>query len=104
MTADQGSEPAIRATFLGPGGRPVKLTARTWRHITLRHPEVAPMLDHVRRAIEHPTDALPGREAGEQWLYLRVSSAPAPWLKVVVRYEAQGGGWVATAFLRRSKP
>lgn len=62
------------------------------------------MLDRIGSAVEGPSRDVPGRDADERWLYLSLESAPAPWLKVVVRYGEQGEGRVVTAFLRRKMP
>ena len=91
------------ATAIDPDGATVELTAERWRHITSGHPELAPLVDLVLRAVEAPDRRLPGRREGEAWFYLR-TVAPSRWLKVVVRYDATGRAWIVTAFARRSLP
>ena len=104
MTPEAGSAATALVTCADPDGRTVSLTEATWAHITSGHPELVQMLDQLRAAVEHPSRTLPGRTAGESWLYLELEAAPAPWLKMVVRYGEQGDGRVVTAFLRRALP
>jgi len=54
-----------------PRGREVLLTEHRWQHIVAGHPELAAHEEEVLRTIEAPTEALPGREADEEWFYLR---------------------------------
>ena len=104
MTPEAGSEATPLTTCADPNGRTVTLTEATWTHITAGHPELVRVLDQLGAAVEHPSRTLPGRTAGESWFYLELVAAPAPWLKVVVRYGEQGDGRVVTAFLRRALP
>lgn len=94
---------SLPATAIDPDGATVELTGERWRHITSGHPELAPLIDLVLRAIESPDRRLPGRREGQVWFYLR-TVAPSRWLKVVVRYEATGRALIVTAFARRSFP
>ena len=104
MTPAVSSEGKPPVIYSDPDGLTVTLTEATWAHITSGHPELVLMLDRIGAAVEHPSTALPGRTADERWLYLELKGAPAPWLKVVVRYGEQGDGRVVTAFLRRAMP
>jgi len=104
VTPAVSSEEKPPVTYTDPDGRMVTLSEATWAHITSGHPELDRMLDRIRAAVEHPSRALPGRAAAESWFYLELEGAPAPWLKVVVRYGEQGDGRVVTAFLRRAMP
>ena len=71
-------------------------------HITDRHPEIAPFLSDVLRAVRSPERRLSGRSGNEEWCYAR-TNAPRSWLKVVVAY-AGGRGHIVTAHARRSMP
>ena|SRR6185312_16792802 len=104
VTSEASDRATPPVTYSDPNGRTVILSEATWAHITSGHPELVQMLDRLRAAVEHPSRTLPGRTAGENWLYLELKEAPAPWLKVVVRYGEQGEGRVVTAFLRRAMP
>lgn len=84
-------------------GREVLLSPERWKHIVSGHPEIEVYEQEVRRAVESPTAVLPGREAGEEWLYLE-GAGPSRWLKVVVVFDREGSGRIITAFARRKKP
>lgn len=86
-----------------PDGRSVELVPERWQHILEGHPELGPYSEAVLDAVRAPTKRLPGREAAEEWFYLR-NAGPSRWLKVVVRYETPTSGRVVTAFARRSMP
>ncbi len=78
------------------------LSAERWQHIMTG----IPSWRRTRRmfcAIEAPTEALPGREADEEWFYLR-DAGPSRWLKVVVLFDTSVDGRIITAFPRRRKP
>lgn len=90
------------ASAVDPDGRRVELTEERWRHILAGHPELAPHLASVTRAILEPDQRRAGREVGEEWFYLE-NAGPSRWLKVVVHYEG-GRGRIVTAFARRSMP
>jgi hypothetical protein len=96
----------VIATVTDPDGKPVELTAERWAHIVHpdSHPKMAEYLSDVLRAIEQPTERLPGQVEGEEW-FLREDAGPGPgrWLHVVVSYEAHRG-LVVTAFPRRRIP
>jgi hypothetical protein len=81
----------------------VLLTTERWQHIVGGHPELAAYENSVLHAVEAPTEALPGREPDEEWLYLR-DAGPSRWLKVVVLFESSTSGRIITAFPRRRKP
>lgn len=75
-----------------------------WRHIVDGHPELRSLERQVVEAVERPTVRRLDRSSGEAWHYLDLRPPrPAPWLKVVVRYEEQET-LIVTAFLRRSMP
>ena len=93
----------IVATVLDPDGRSVDLTGERWAHITDGHPELAGYRNEVLETVRVPSRRGPGRTLGEEWFY-RESVGPSRWLKVVVRYELTGRGWIVTAFARRSMP
>lgn len=92
----------ILASAVDPDGRRVELTEERWRHVLDGHPELAPHLASVTRAIREPDQRRAGREVGEEWFYLE-GAGPSRWLKVVVHYEG-GRGRIVTAFARRSMP
>jgi|SRR3954447_13124200 hypothetical protein len=96
------AEEAI-ASVVDPEGRTVDLTAGRWAHITDGHPELAPFQDQVLDSVRAPSHRRPGRTPGEEWFYAE-AIGPSRWLKVVVRYETTGRGWIVTAFARRSLP
>lgn len=93
----------ILATVVDPDGRSVDLTGERWAHIADGHPELARYRNEVLETVRAPSRRGPGRSLGEEWFYgERVG--PSRWLKVIVRYEATGRGWIVTAFARRSMP
>jgi hypothetical protein len=81
----------------------VELSRDRWQHIVDGHPELALHEEEVLRAVEAPTEALAGREADEEWFYLR-DAGPSRWLKVVVVFASGTRGRIITAFPRRRKP
>jgi hypothetical protein len=87
---------------LDPDGRRVELTHERWRHIVAGHPELAPHIANVTRAVQEPDRRMSGQRDGEEWFYLE-GAGPSRWLKVVVHYEG-GLGRIVTAFGRRSMP
>ncbi len=93
----------IIATILDPDGRSVALSEARWEHITAGHPELRPYQESVLETVQAPTRLLAGRIPDEAWFY-RADAGPSRWLKVVVRYEATGGGRIVTAFARRALP
>lgn len=93
----------IIATVLDPDGRSVVLTEARWVHITAGHPELRKLRAAVVEAVHAPSRRLPGRSLGEAWFY-KADVGPSRWLKVVVRYDTIGSGWIVTAFARRSLP
>ena len=102
MTTHEG--PGIRAIAPDPDGVAIVLREERWGHIIANHPEVRPLQVSVMEAVSSPSHRRPGPSLGEVWFYLELpASAPAHWLKVVVRYD-QREGWIVTAFLRRSMP
>jgi hypothetical protein len=92
----------VLVSTLDPDGRRVELTEGRWRHIVAGHPELAPHLAAVTRAVREPDRRMAGRESNEEWFYLE-SAGPSRWLKVVVHFEG-GLGRIVTAFGRRSMP
>ncbi len=93
----------LLATVLDPDGRSGELDEGRWAHITQGHPELRQHLQAVLDTVRAPSRRLPGRSASEKRLYGE-KIGPSRWLKVVVRYEATGRGWIVTAFARRSLP
>jgi hypothetical protein len=93
----------IIASVLDPDGRSVVLSEARWAHITQGHPELRQHRQSVLEAVEAPSRRLSGRRTREEWFY-KADVGPSRWLKVVVRYEAAGNGWIITAFARRSLP
>ena len=93
----------LLATVVDPDGRSVDLAEERWAHITSGHPELARYRNDVLETVQEPTRRRPGRKLGEEWYY-RERTGPSRWLKVVVRYEPTGRGWIVTAFARRSMP
>src|SRR6266508_1199281 len=65
--ADDGG---VLASTLDPDGRRVELTEERWRHIVAGHPELAPHLAAVTRAIREPARRMAGRRDDEEWFYL----------------------------------
>jgi hypothetical protein len=92
----------VRARFEDQQGRTVELTAERWGHIAERHRDIGSLSDAVLRAVQMPDFWTRGRNANEEWFYLK-TDAPSAWLKVVVAY-AEERGHVVTAFARRSIP
>jgi hypothetical protein len=92
----------VRSRVEDQQGRTVELTAERWDHIAERHRDIRALGDAVLRAVEMPDHWTQGRNANEEWYYLKTNS-PSAWLKVVVAY-AEGRGHVVTAFARRSIP
>jgi hypothetical protein len=92
----------IHAAADDPDGRTVELTEERWGHITERHPEISAFEDSVLRAVRSPDQRTAGRQANEEWYYLK-TDAPSNWLKVVVAY-AEGRGHIVTAHARSSMP
>jgi len=90
----------VLATTIDPDGRRVVLSSERWSHIKRRHPEVAPHLGEIMRAIREPDRRGAGREPAEEWFFLEWSG-PGPWLRVVVHFET-GEGAVITAFPQES--
>jgi hypothetical protein len=83
--------------------RVVLLSHERWQHIVSGHPEIEAYGQEIQRAVESPTTVLPGREPGEEWLYLE-GAGPSQWLKVVVVFDSAERGRIITAFARRRKP
>jgi hypothetical protein len=96
-----GSIDFVLASTIDPDGRRVVLSAERWSHINLRHPEVAPHLGEVIRAIREPDGRGSGRSTVEESFFLEWSG-PGPWLRVVVHFES-GEGVLMTAFPQRSR-
>jgi hypothetical protein len=92
----------VLVSTLDPDDRRVELTEERWRHIVAGHPELAPYLAVVTRAVREPDRRMAGRQVDEEWFYLE-GAGPSRWLKVVVHYEG-GRGRIVTAFARRSMP
>jgi mannose/cellobiose epimerase-like protein (N-acyl-D-glucosamine 2-epimerase family) len=92
----------VLVSTLDPDGRVVELSAKRWSHILDGHPELAPHLESVTRAVREPDRRMAGRQLDEEWFYLE-DAGPSSWLKVVVHYEG-GRGRIVTAFGRRSMP
>ncbi len=61
----------IHAVVDDPDGRTVELTEERWSHITERHPEISAFDDAILRAVQSPDSRTPGREANEEWYYLK---------------------------------
>jgi hypothetical protein len=92
-----------QTTVIDPDGHTVDLTTERWEHITEGHPELRAHLDDVLATVRSPTLRRAGHTMEEQWFY-QERVGPSRWLKVVVRYGANGRGWIVTAFARRSMP
>jgi hypothetical protein len=86
-----------------PEGRDVLLGVERWEHIVDGHPELGHVQEEVLRAVESPTEVIPGRSSGEEWFYLE-GAGPSRWLKVVVVFDRSNRGRIITAFGRRRKP
>jgi hypothetical protein len=97
--ADDGG---VLVSTLDPDGRRVELTEDRWQHILVGHPELAPHLPDIARAVREPDRRMAGRTDDEEWFYLE-HAGPSRWLKVAVHYEG-GVGRIITAFGRRSMP
>jgi len=89
-------------SVLDPDGRLVELDAERWSHILDGHPELAPHLESVARAVREPDRRRRGHRDSEEWFDL-AEAGPSRWLKVVVHYEGDRGR-IVTAFGRRSMP
>jgi hypothetical protein len=86
-----------------PQGRGVLLGVERWEHIVDGHPELGHVQEEVLRAVESPTEVMPGRSSDEEWFYLE-GAGPSRWLKVVVVFDQSNRGRIITAFGRRRKP
>ncbi len=85
-------------------GREVVLTSERWTHVVAGHPELTTLESSIRQAITSPTRRFPGRSPTQGWYYVELQRPRrSRWPKVVVSYGEQGG-WIVTAFLRRSLP
>ncbi len=85
-----------------PDGTVVELTEERWSHIVDRHPEMRLFRELVLRAVREPDQRMQGRQANEEWCYLR-TQLPSDWLKVVIAY-AGGRGHIVTAHATKSTP
>ncbi|MFT3866638.1 MAG: hypothetical protein QM729_20445 [Solirubrobacterales bacterium] len=87
-----------------PGGKRVVLTLALWQDKLLRdHPELAPHLSDVLRAVASPDHvAADPVFGGRQRFYLR-GAGPSRWLLVVVSYE-QEPARIISAFGNRKDP
>jgi hypothetical protein len=85
-----------------PDGTVVELTEERWNHIVDWHPEIGPFRELVLRAVQRPDRRTQGRQANEEWYYVR-THLPSDWLKVVVAY-AGGRGHIVTAHATKSTP
>jgi hypothetical protein len=94
---------AAFTTVVDPDGQAIDLTEERWAHITDGHPELTSFRGEVLATVREPDRRLAGRTLGEAWFY-KESVGPSRWLKVVVRYESTGRGWIITAFARRRTP
>jgi hypothetical protein len=86
-----------------PQGRDVLLDVERWEHIADGHPELGHIQKEILRAVESPTEVMPGRSSDEEWFYLE-GAGPSRWLKVVVVFDQSNRGRIITAFGRRRKP
>lgn len=94
---------ALRRSIRDARGREVFLTRERWEHIVDGPPELAAHEDDVVRAVEAPTEVVPGHGPDEEWYYL-ADVGPSRRLKVVVVFERSASDRIITAFPRRRKP
>ena len=94
---------AAAVKVVDPDGRMVELTDERWAHIADGHPELTRSRVEVLETVRTPDQRMAGRAVGEAWFY-KQHVGPSRWLKVVVRYESSGRGWIVTAFARRRMP
>lgn len=90
------------AVTVDPNGRRVVLREERWRHVKREHPELAPLMREIMRAVREPDRRAPGRRSTEEWFFLE-GVGPAGWLQVVVHFEG-AEGWITTAFPRTAPP
>ena len=64
----------IRARFEDRRGRTVELTAERWGHIAERHSDIRALGDAVVRAVQRPDYWTLGRNANEEWFYLKTDA------------------------------
>lgn len=87
-----------------PGGTRFIVPARLWREKILRaHPELAPFLDDVARAVAAPDHVVNDPVYEDRRRYYLRSAGPSRWLLVVVSYE-QEPARVISAFGNRKDP
>ena len=85
-----------------PDGRRVVLTIARWEHIVDAHEGMEAHLEAIVAAVAAPTVHRPGREEGEEWIFLAGADSRR-WVQVVVHFFGDEGT-VATAFGRRRVP
>ena len=78
-------------------GGTIRLTAKLWKYITERHPEVSGLRDEVMLAVADPSRRLDGN-AGERLAIREVETGK---VIVVADQEGEPDGFVATTFLTR---
>lgn len=87
-----------------PGGRRVVLPLAVWQDKLLRdHPELAPHLADVLRAVVSPDHLAPDPVFGRRRRFYLRGAGPSRWLLVVVSYE-QEPARIISAFGNRKDP
>ncbi len=87
-----------------PTGVRVVVPTDLWRDKILRgHPELAPYLADVLRAVAEPDRVLPDPVYERRWRHYLRGAGPSRWLLVVVSYE-QEPARVISAFGNRKDP
>lgn len=76
-------------------GIPIRLPAERWAHITEEHCELAGMREEILEAVAEPTSVLMGNHGA----LLAAKEREDGKILVVVYREANGDGFIITAFL-----
>jgi hypothetical protein len=94
----------VAAETTDPSGRRVVLTLAVWQGKLLRdHPELAPHLSDVLRAVGSPDHVAADPVFGDRQRFYLHGAGPSRWLLVVVSYE-QEPARIISAFGNRKDP
>src|SRR3989344_925484 len=78
-------------------GRKIHLTNERWRHIIIKHPDIAGKAEEVKRLLEKPDLTTPHKFDDNMKNYYKYNKKDKNYLLVSVKY-LNGDGFVATAF------
>ncbi len=83
-------------------GRRIRLTKRSWEHITISHAEMTNYLEEIKTTIEKPLK-ITLHEKGDlrnYYFYIKHRKHPEKYLRVIVKY-LNGEGFVITVHFVR---